>query len=255
MTDRPLPEAVEKALVAFSDAVSDMENGHATNDDAVRAEDALRAAIDAAMAPGEPVAHRDVVTTWNADHAALSVRFAGPDVPVARTVSVRHDPLVNVDYAEDGSIHSVEVLIPPGTVPGELPIIHGFVGGPIDPFADALAKVDVEVTDRRDDGTPFYTVLGLKEVEAAHRAEVERHTARIARLEAALREATDAIRWAHDAFNDLSMSFDAEEFEIESEEADEAAEEMSAAYEKARAALEEPRRGDTTEAAEGEVKP
>ena len=56
MTDRPLPEAVEKALVAFSDAVSDMENGHATNDDAVRAEDALRAAIDAALAPGEPVA-------------------------------------------------------------------------------------------------------------------------------------------------------------------------------------------------------
>ena len=56
MTDRPLPEAVEKALVAFSDAVSDMENGHATNDDAVRAEDALRAAIAAALAPGEPVA-------------------------------------------------------------------------------------------------------------------------------------------------------------------------------------------------------
>ena len=181
MTARPLPEAVERRLQA---ALLDAYNHGWAVGARVKApvgpdnhEAALRAAIAAAMAPGEPVAHRDVVTTWNADHAALSVRFAGPDVPVARTVSVRHDPLVNVDYAEDGSIHSVEVLIPPGTVPGELPIIHGFVGGPIDPFADALAKVDVEVTDRRDDGTPFYTVLGLKEVEAAHRAEVERAVA------------------------------------------------------------------------------
>ena len=102
MTARPLPEAVERRLQA---ALLDAYNHGWAVGARVKApvgpdnhEAALRAAIAAAMAPGEPVAE-----------------------------SVR----------------------------------------------DALAKVDVEVTDRRDDGTPVYTVLGLKEVEAAHRAEVE----------------------------------------------------------------------------------
>lgn len=48
---------------------------------------------------------------------------------------------------------------------------------PGETFAQALAKVDVEVSDVRDSGAPVYTVLGLKEVEAAHRAEVARAVA------------------------------------------------------------------------------
>ena len=95
MTDRPLPEAVERAICRVESAYSlhsDFDRGPASA--------ALRAAIAAAMAPGEPVAE-----------------------------SVR----------------------------------------------DALAKVDVDywVTEHGW----RHTVLGLKEVEASHRAEVERAVA------------------------------------------------------------------------------
>lgn len=52
----PLPDAVEKALNDALNAASDFENGHATAAQVVAAEDALRAAIAASLAPGEPVA-------------------------------------------------------------------------------------------------------------------------------------------------------------------------------------------------------
>ena len=65
---------------------------------------------------------------------------------------------------------------------------------PGETFKDALAKIDMEFDYSPDRGWT-HTILGLKEVEAAHRAEVERHTARIARLEAALRFYADASNY------------------------------------------------------------
>ena len=126
---------------------------------------------------------------------------------------------------------------------------------PGETFKDALAKIDMEFDYSPDRGWT-HTILGLKEVEAAHRAEVERHTARIARLEAALRFYADASNYGQSHGADCGQVYTGDGNVEEYHGGDCGMPEvMRDDGAKARAALEEPRRGDTTEAAEGEVKP
>lgn len=66
-------------------------------------------------------------------------------------------------------------------------------GAAPDPFDAALAALDVEPTHHTDRMVTTYAIVGLDDVRAAHRAEVERIAARVAKLEAALREAQGAL--------------------------------------------------------------
>ena len=104
---------------------------------------------------------------------------------------------------------------------------------PGETFKDALAKIDMEFDYSPDRGWT-HTILGLKEVEAAHRAEVERHTARIARLEAALRDAVDSL---HDAERSLRDAADEVEDDAAAIDYHDAAELAEDAADEARAAI------------------
>ena len=106
------------------------------------------------MAPGEPVA-------WGVRDRDGRVVITGERQSYCDAVKATYD-----DEIPSGRPHTV---VPLYAAPPAPPVAES--------VRDALAKVDVEPVDMRDTGQAVYEVVGLKEVEAAHRAEVERAVA------------------------------------------------------------------------------
>ena len=229
MTARPLPEAVSIEVVVSADKAWRNGTKHTVvmngvplgasfdGEAASLACDVARAAIAAAMAPGEPVAWAvysadNILATCGPSREGCENYAAGLNEPGWTAKKgirpFRVEPLFSASSAgralqadldtarEELAAYrrceeSLRKLVSGEgdgyPVAGHLATVRDEIvslrekcaaAPPAPPVAesvrDALAKVDVEVTDRRDDGTSVISVLGLKEVEAAHRAEVER---------------------------------------------------------------------------------